>query len=119
MRTIAVAPPGVDLPDDLDGTVVDGVESLRQRIVQAIKFRVREWFVDIRRGVDYAMIFGHATTLDLAAATITATIRKEGGDEITSIDVTFTGLDPETRRMTYQATLHTIYGDMELSEALP
>ena len=48
MRTVSVSPTGPTegAPEDLDGKIVDGVESLRQRVVQAFKFRLGEWFID-------------------------------------------------------------------------
>ena len=111
MRTLSATQPAPNQPDDLDFRIVDGLESLRQRVVQAIRFRFGTWFLDNRRGLQYDRIMGHTTTLELATSTITETIRAEGGNEITNIiDVTAT-LDAETREMSYRAVVQTIYGD--------
>ena len=110
---------GPDGRPDLDGTVVDGIEALRQRVEQAIRFIFGEWFLAADRGLRRELVQGHQTTLDLAAATITGTIREEGGDEVTSVETPVVTLDFQTREMTYSAIVHTIYGVMPLSQVLP
>ena len=104
---------------DLDGRVVDDLESLRDRVVQAIKFLFGEWFLDTQRGIRRELLQGHQTTLDIAAATITAAIRDEGGAEITAISTPVVQLDHQTRKMTYKADISTIYQDsFSVSETL-
>ena len=104
---------------DLNGEVADDLESLRQRIVQAIKHTFGEWFLDTNTGIRRELLQGHQTTLDIAAATITTTIRNEGGSEITAISTPVVQLDHETRKMTYKADISTIYQDsFSLNEAL-
>ena len=96
---------------DLDGTILTDIQALEERIFEVIQFNLGTWFLDIRRGVDRTLIQGHETTLVIAANTITDAILAEGGDEITSIDTPIVQLDFESRRMTYQAIIHTIYSD--------
>ena len=96
---------------DLNGEVADDLESLRQRVVQAIKHTLGEWFLNTSTGIRRELLQGHQTTLDIAAATITAAIRNEGGSEITSISTPVVQLDHDTRKMTYKAEISTIYQD--------
>lgn len=103
---------------DLDGTIVSDLEALRQRIVQAIKFQHGTWFLNIRRGIDYDLIRGHQTTLEIAAQVLYNAILSEGGDEVIDIQTPVVELDRNTRRMTYQANIKTIYGPMDLNEPL-
>lgn len=115
-RTISVTTnPATGFPD-LDGTVVDDLESLKQRVVQAIKFVFGSWFLNQERGLRYDLIRGHQTSLEIAARTITETIREEGGSEITSIETPIVTLDVATRSMTYHARVQTIYGVMSLTQ---
>ena len=102
------------MPDDLDGTIVAGIESLRQRVQQAILFRIRTWFLNLNRGVDYSLIQGHQTTASIAASTITAAIREEGGAEITAISNIEFSLDHDTRVYRYSCECATIYGVMAM-----
>ena len=104
---------------DLNGEVADDLESLRQRVVQAIKHTLGEWFLNTNTGIRRELLQGHQTTLDIAAATITAAIRNEGGAEITAISTPVVQLDHATRKMTYKAEISTVYQDsFSLNEAL-
>ena len=86
--------------------------------VRRIRFYFSSWFLNRDAGLRTDLIQGHRTSLDIASTTITATIREEGGDEITSIATPVVKLDFETRRMTYQAQIYTIYGPMPVDETL-
>ena len=113
-RTLGVAPPSRGLADDLTGLLIDGLESLRQRVVQRIRFRRGEWFLNILMGLDYRLLEGFTTTLELATTAITQEVRSEGGPEIIEIHDVVSTLDHETRRFSYSARIETIYGMMEL-----
>ena len=118
MRTLGVSRANENAPFDLDNTVLDGLEALRQRIVQAIKWRIRTWFLLRTRGVDYQLLIGHQTTAALAASTISSVIREEGGAEVTGLrDVQFS-LNHETRVFRYSVNVDSIYGTMRLNEDL-
>ena len=111
-RTLSVS----GSPPDLDGTIVDGIESLRQRVTQAIRFRRGEWFLDTRRGIPESDLIGHQTAAGIAAGAVTSAIRTEGGDEVTAIeDIRFSIVG---RRFRYQARIQTIYGPMEVQETV-
>ena len=54
MRTLSVSPIRTDGPDDVDNVVVDGIEALRQRIQQRLRFPLGTWDLGYtpRHGVD-------------------------------------------------------------------
>lgn len=110
MLTISVTPEG-DY-DDLDGQLVDGLESLRQRIVQRIRFPLGQWFVDTRRGTLPLLGYNEPS---VPAGIITATILDEGGAEVVSVENVVVGFDQATRAMTYTAQVRTVYGDATIS----
>lgn len=113
MKTLAVTTDPDTGITDLDGTVTEGIEALRQRVVQRLAFRRGTWALNPTAGTD--RIVGHSITARLAAQRLTAAIRDEGQGEITDIrDVTFR-LDAETRRLHYSAVAVTIYGDLPIS----
>ena len=116
-RTVSVTQPDPDSTDDLDGGVVDGIEALRQRIVQAIRFRFGTWFLARNSGLDYNLLIGHRIASSLAAATLNDTIRTEGGDEVLDLlDVTYS-IDGN-RTFNYAVRVSTVYGDMLINEEL-
>ena len=118
MRTLSTSPTqeaGSEY-DDLDSTIVDGIEALQQRIVQAIRFRVGTWFLARNQGLNYSFLIGHRTTPDLAASVLNETIREEGGDEVLELqDVQFS-IDSPNREFRYSVNVKTIYGDLQISE---
>lgn len=117
-RTVSVEAIEATGTDDIDGTVVDGIEALRQRITQAIRFRFETWFLQRQRGLDYSVIIGHRISAPLAASALNAAVREEGGGEVTGItDVSFS-VDRAARRYRYSAVAQTVYGAMNLSETL-
>ena len=118
-RTISVAQPSPDRTDDLDGAVVDGIEALRQRVVEAIRYRFGTWFLSRNTGLDYDLLIGHRITADLAAATLNSTIREEGREEVTGLDNVVYSLARSDRIFEYSVLVQTIYGPMQISEALP
>ena len=117
-RTISVEPQGDNLPDDLDGRIVDGLEALRQRVVEAIRFRFNTWFLARNQGLDYDLLIGHQITPALAAAALNDTIRTEAGDELVALrDLTYS-LESATRVFSYYVVVDSIYGSMTISENL-
>ena len=117
MRTISVSPSGEGV-HDLDGNVVDGLESLRQRVRQAILFRVRSWFLNQSRGVDYSLISGHTTNTQLAAAEFERAILTAGLEEVIRVhDVRF-AIDRQSRAYTYFAMIDSIYGRISVQQVI-
>ena len=116
MRTISVSEITEQRPDDLDGRVVEGLEALRQRVVQAIRFRIKTWFLNQNRGLDYDLILGHRITAAQAASVLGQAILDEGGDEIEGLENVEYSIDSETRTFRYSVLVNTIWGTMPLSE---
>ena len=115
MRTLGAAPINVDRPegpDDLTNTIIDGLESLRQRIQQRLRFPRGTWRLNRNLGTD--SIIGHQRALPLVAIIIANAIVSEGGAEITGQPTITTDLDHDTRVLMYQAIIPTIYGRMTL-----
>lgn len=119
MRTLGTVPLDPDFPDgphDLDDTVADGLESLRQRIDQRLRFRRGSWEFDPDAGTE--SVIGHQTTAGIAGAVITAAIRDEGGDEIIEVTDVTVRLDAETRLFRYSAQVRSVHGDLAMSGSL-
>lgn len=106
--TLATAPDPDTGVDDITGAVVDGIEALRQRVAQRLRFRRGTWVFN--PGAGTPAVVGHQITVPIASRVLTDTIRDEGGDEITDIIDIEVSLDPETRLFRYAATVVTIYG---------
>ena len=119
MRTIGVRPIGPDgnAPDDLDGRVVDGVVALEQRIIQAFRMRLGEWFIRRQAGFDYDTIIGHRIPPSLAATALANVVREEGAAEILSLENMQYSLDRSTRIFRWSVLARTIYGPMPLTFA--
>ena len=118
MRTVGVTyDPARDLYD-LDGTVPDALEALRQRILQAIWLQVGEWFLNRNRGLDRSLIIGHQINAALAAQALNETIRTEGGAEITGLRDTFFEVERATRTLRYRVVADTIYGELRMEGGL-
>ena len=98
---------------DLDGRVVDGLESLRQRIGQRLRFPRGTWLFNPDAGTD--SLSGHRVGPQIVAAVITDAITDEGGDEVVAVADVNVDFDADSRRMTYTATVVSVYGTMVLS----
>ncbi len=117
-RTVSVEKiPGADI-DDLDGTIVSDIEALRQRIVQAIRMRIRTWFINRNAGLDYDSIIGHRVEPALAAAAINTVVRNEGGNEVIELQDVEYSLESDTRIFRYSANVNTIYGIMPIQQVI-
>ena len=112
MRTISVTVDAAGIPD-LDGQVVDDLESLRQRIVQRLQFGRGTWALDATRGT--VSVLGHDLTIALAQAVLVDAIREEGSFEVIGVPESAAQLDRETRVLRFSARVQTIYGPMDMS----
>ena len=114
MRTVGVVyDPALDVWD-LDGTVPDALEALRQRIIQAIWLQVGEWFIRRNAGLDRSIILGHRINAALAAQALNEVVRREGGAEITGLRDTFFEVERSTRTLRYRVVADTIYGELRM-----
>lgn len=92
--------PDIRLTDRGDLEVAEGVEDVRQRVIQRLRFQIRESFLRVDEGVPYRPeIFTAPTSAGLASVVVTDQVRSvEGVDSVTAVSVS---IDPETRVMTY------------------
>ena len=102
---------------DLDFTVVDRLESVRQRCTQRILFLHGEWFQNTSLGTMELEILGHHRN-DLLSERIyhDALLSVDDVNEVTDIILS---LDNKTRRYSVDATVHTDFGSFELPMELP
>lgn len=103
-------------PPDIDGTIADGAESLKQRIHQAFKFRLGEWFMRTDQGIDYDVIFSHQVNFDQVSQVLISVIVEEGKDEVLSVDNVLYEHDNNTRQFIFTCDVETIYGIIHLRE---
>ena len=124
-RTIAGFQPGnsliadQDLQLDENGNllIVDALEDVRQRVLFRLRFWLGQWYLLAHDGVPYRPeIFQRPTTVGLAAAVVSDQIRSL--DEVTGVSRVSATIDPLTRRMTYQATVSTPHGSMDINETV-
>ena len=116
MRTFGAVPLDPERPEgphDLDNTLRDGLDALRQRVAQRLRFPRGTWQLDPTLGTD--SILGHQSALPLIKTILVAAIRDEGGDEVTGLPEISTELDHDTRHLRYTATIPTIYGRTRLT----
>ena len=98
---------------DLDGTLVDGLTSLRQRIEQRLLFPLGEWSLNPDAGTP--SLLGFRGAAQVAAAVLSDTIVDEGGEEVVDVVDVVVEQDSETRTLSYSATVLTVYGSTTLN----
>ena len=108
---------------DLDFTVVDGLESVKQRIVQRLLFWRGEWFLDTSKGIPYlprALVRRGSSPLLLRQVITDAIEEVDGVVAVRDIEVTYQAAE---RRILYVADIEATEGLIEalqvLSPALP
>ena len=110
MKTLSVEQKGETF--ELDGTVADKLESLRQRIVGALGFSKGSWFFDRSAGMNWALVFKHHSHKEIVSSIITHEIEKEAGNELVRIKSIDSSLEENSRRFEYKIDIETIYGDL-------
>ena len=100
-------------PQDLDGFLVDGVESLRQRIEQRLRFPLGSWHLDASLGTP--SILGHDVTPALAERIMVDAIYDEGGAEVLDVVDADFRVDHADRVLRWSATVVTVYGDVRIA----
>ena len=92
-----------------DLEVVDGLESVRQRVIECLQTWAGQWYLDRETGVAYRPeIFARPTSVGLAGAIVSDKIRSVDG--VTGVSGVVVEIDPVVRRMTYKATGDTPFG---------
>ena len=94
-----------------------GLEDVRQRVLERLRYWLAQWFLTVEDGVPYRPeIFQQTTTVGLAAAVVSNQIRSVEG--VTGVGRVIAEIDPVTRRMTYSALVSTTQGDTEIGETV-
>lgn len=94
--------------------IIDGVDGLAEKIEQRFEFFRGKYFLALDQGVPYLEeILVKPVDPGLVTAILNAEILKE--DEVTSIGEVEADLNPETRAFSYQATVNSIFGEVEVS----
>ena len=94
--------------------IIEDVESLAENIDQRLKLFKGKYFLDTTAGVPYfEEILKKPVDPGLAASVLNAEILKE--PEVLSIGSVSVDLDRNTRIFNYDATIQTIFGELEVS----
>ncbi len=102
-----------DISLDNSGSLkpVSDLERVRQKILQRLRFFKRDWFLNINEGIPYKEeILTRPANAGLAASIFNKEILQEDG--VTGIGKVSTKIIDRT--LLYQATVQTIYGDIEV-----
>ena len=90
-------------------TVVDGAESVRQRVAQRVRHYLGEWFLNTASGVPYYReILTRPTSVGAAVSAMTAAIRSVDG--VADVLNAEGGIEAATRAFRYTATVTTTTG---------
>ena len=102
---------------DMQFRLVTGMEALRQRIAQHLRFARGEYFIDTSQGVPYLDdVIARPANLPLAQQVVTAAIQSvEGVLSVTDVSVT---LDKRKRVLNYQATVKATEGLLSVAGAV-
>ena len=99
---------------DISWGVLDGLDSLRQRVLEAYRFRLGEWFLDIREGNPaYQELLGIQHVQGLAERVFVSVA--ETFDEITAVLGVQANFDRRVRQLTSELAVATIYGPTVIS----
>ena len=94
--------------------IIEGIESLAENVDQRLKLFKGKYFMDTTAGVPYLEeILKKPVDPGLAASVLNAEILKEG--EVTGIGEVSVDLNRNTRVFSYDATIQSIFGDVEVS----
>jgi len=116
MQTLGVTYEG-SRPGELNGTIADGLESIRQRAIQRIHLWAGTWFLDTTRGTPYeTQILGTARNIGAIRNAITNVVRDD--PDITGTSGATATFDSETRHLSYEVTIHTIHGDTQITRGI-
>ena len=112
-RTISVDQGDLELHRN-DLVIIDGLESLRQRVVQRLGLIQGEWFLATDQGIPYIQeIYQRPFNLGLSTTILADAIRSvEGVTDVSDIRST---VDPDTRRLSFRATVGGAEGETEVA----
>ena len=114
-RTISAFEADSGSPQDLrvtprgDLEIVSEREDVRQRVIERLRFWFGQWFLRVQEGIPYRNeVFTRPISAGLAATLVTEQIRAVEG--VTGVSGVTARIEPEDRRLVYQATVHTADG---------
>jgi len=96
--------------------LVDVPEAPAQAVVTRLRLLAEEWFLDLAEGTPYVGGVVGKQTLESYDPVIRARIL--GTDGVTEILFYESSLDPDTRKLTVNARIDTVYGEARIQEAL-
>lgn len=108
---------GQDIRIDERGNIAEaiGLEDIRQRVIESLRWQLGEWFLNTEGGVPYqSRIFSGATSVGLASSVITEAVLSERG--VTAVTDVEADIEFSTRKMTYRARVHTDFGAFGVEE---
>ena len=112
-RTISVDQGDLELHRN-DLVIIDGLESLRQRVVQRLGLIQGEWFLATDQGIPYIQeIYQRPFDLGLVSTILTAAIRSV--ERVTGVSDVRVTINPDTRQFSYSATVSSTEGETEVS----
>ena len=94
----------------------DSPEMVAQNVMTRLELKTGEWFLDIYEGTPYAEQILGEHKKDLYDMAIRKRITETPG--VTQIESYSSQLDPDTRRLTVEATIDTDYGTTETQNTL-
>ena len=95
--------------------IEEGIEAVRQRVLQRLRFTRGEWFLSERDGVPYAdAIFNQGLDAGLAAQVIAGELLRL--DVVKSVEVVAASLSPITRRLRVAFRVETNLGEVFVEE---
>ena len=98
---------------DIDFRLVDGIESVSQRVIQRVQYWLGEWFLNTAGGVPYNQdVLGEDLDLALSERAISDQIR--GVPDVIAVEDASVAYDAETRALAYSARVRTGYGVLDL-----
>ena len=97
--------------------IARGIEDIRQRVVERLRFYHGEWIFATSQGVPYRReIFRRNVSVGLAAAVVSDAIRSVDG--VVSVSDVRSDLDDRSRVMSYSARVATSEGVFSLEEQI-
>ena len=95
--------------------IIDGLESVMQRVNQHLHYWSRTWFLNARGGLPYQTILGHNIDVEIVRKIIVSAILEV--QDVTNVTDVHVELNPQTRRMDFFGKVHTTFGDFEIEES--
>jgi len=97
-----------------DLIVITGINALKEKLEERLRFFLGEWFLDTTQGVPYLQeIFEKPVDTGLITSILTGEISKE--EDVISVNETQALFEKDTRQFTYSATVETSFGSLSLS----